>query len=63
MPSLLRDFSAPVSFHTTLSDRENLTLLRSDSDLFNRWQTAQAFALKHLCGMTEADRGAVPSCA
>ncbi len=54
MLSVLRDFSAPVNLNTSLTDREMLTLLRSDSDLFNRWQTAQAFALKHLIAMTEA---------
>src|SRR5205807_474636 len=52
--SVLRDFSAPVNLNTSLTDREMLALLRSDSDLFNRWQTAQAFALKHLIAMTEA---------
>jgi aminopeptidase N len=54
MLSVLRDFSAPVSLNTSLSDREMLMLLRADSDLFNRWQTAQAFALKHLAAMTAA---------
>jgi aminopeptidase N len=56
IPSLFRDFSAPVRIDAALSDRESLALLRSDSDLFNRWQTAQAFALKHLCEMTDAVR-------
>jgi aminopeptidase N len=31
-----------------------LTLIRSDSDLFNRWQTAQGFALKHISDMAKA---------
>ena len=52
--SILRDFSAPVKLYTSASDREMLTLIRSDSDLFNRWQTAQAFALKHIADMAKA---------
>ena len=31
-----------------------LALMRSDGDLFNRWQTAQAFALKHMAQMAQA---------
>ncbi|MBI4724773.1 MAG: DUF3458 domain-containing protein, partial [Rhodomicrobium sp.] len=52
--SVLRDFSAPVSLNAGASDRDMLTLIRSDSDLFNRWQTAQAFALGHIAGMALA---------
>ncbi len=52
--SVLRDFSAPVKLATSASDREMLTLIRSDSDLFNRWQTAQGFALKHIAEMAKA---------
>jgi aminopeptidase N len=52
--SLLRDFSAPVSLNAGASDRDMLTLIRSDGNLFNRWQTAQAFALKHIAQMAQA---------
>ncbi len=52
--SVLRDFSAPVKLNVSASDREMLALIRSDSDLFNRWQTAQAFALKHIAEMSKA---------
>ncbi len=52
--SILRDFSAPVKLNASASDREMLTVIRSDSDLFNRWQTAQAFALKHIADMAKA---------
>jgi len=52
IPSLLREFSAPVSLNAGVSERDMLILLRSDSDLFNRWQTAQAFALRHLTELT-----------
>jgi aminopeptidase N len=52
--SLLRDFSAPVKLSAGLNARDMLTLIRSDSDLFNRWQTAQAFALDHMVQMAKA---------
>ena len=55
--SVLRDFSAPVKLNASASDREMLTLIRSDSDLFNRWQTAQGFALKHIADMAKAIAG------
>ncbi len=52
--SILRDFSAPVNLNAGAGDRDMLTLIRSDTDLFNRWQTAQAFALKHMADMAKA---------
>jgi aminopeptidase N len=54
VPSLLRGFSSPVRLNSGANDRDMLTLIRSDSDLFNRWQTAQAFALKHMAQMAQA---------
>jgi aminopeptidase N len=54
IPSLLRDFSAPVNLQSGASDRDLLTLTRADSDLFNRWQTAQTFALNHLVHLAKA---------
>ncbi len=54
VPSLLRGFSAPVRLSGGANDRDMLTLIRWDSDLFNRWQTAQAFALKHMVQITQA---------
>jgi aminopeptidase N len=54
LPSLLRGFSAPVKLNSGSSDRDTLTLVRSDGDLFNRWQTAQTFALNHMAQMAHA---------
>jgi aminopeptidase N len=51
--SLLRGFSAPVKLSAAMNDRDRLTLIRSDTDLFNRWQTAQEFALKHMAQMAQ----------
>ncbi len=59
--SILRDFSAPVNLNAGASDRDMLTLIRSDSDLFNRWQTGQAFALKHIAAMAKAIASGAPA--
>ncbi|GJE53690.1 aminopeptidase N [Methylobacterium thuringiense] len=48
VPSLFRDFSAPVRVEMALSDAEQLTLLRHDTDAFNRWESAQRVALRIL---------------
>jgi aminopeptidase N len=45
VPSLLRDFSAPVLLEAHLSDADQLLLLAHDSDPFNRWEAAQRLAL------------------
>jgi aminopeptidase N len=41
VPSLLREFSAPVKLGTSLSQEDQLFLARHDSDPFNRWQSLQ----------------------
>ncbi|GEP10622.1 aminopeptidase N [Methylobacterium gnaphalii] len=46
VPSLFRDFSAPVRVEINQSDAERLTLLRHDTDAFNRWESAQRVALR-----------------
>ncbi|MBL8575528.1 MAG: aminopeptidase N [Hyphomicrobiaceae bacterium] len=48
VPSLLRGFSAPVKLTMNLSAEEQLFLLGSDSDAFNRWQAAQVVATRLL---------------
>jgi aminopeptidase N len=48
VPSLFRGFSAPVKVSLDLSDEELLTLLRHDTDAFNRWEAAQTVALRLL---------------
>ena len=42
IPSILRGFSAPVRVSLDLDDGALLTLVRHDSDAFNRWQAAQS---------------------
>lgn len=41
IPSLNRSFGAPIELHYAYSTDELLTLLRHDSDAFNRWDAAQ----------------------
>ena len=48
VPSLFRNFSAPVKLTLALSDEDMLVLLRHDRDPFNRWQAAQTVALRLL---------------
>jgi aminopeptidase N len=45
VPSLLRDFSAPVLLDANLSDAEQLIVLAHDSNAFNRWDAGQRLAL------------------
>ncbi|XP_057824889.2 puromycin-sensitive aminopeptidase isoform X2 [Cryptomeria japonica] len=44
VPSLLRNFSAPVHLVSDISDDELFFLLANDSDEFNRWDAAQTLA-------------------
>ena len=48
VPSLLREFSAPVVLQDPLGDAGLLTLLRHDTDAFNRWESAQRLALSRI---------------
>ena len=45
VPSLLREFSAPVTLHYPYTRTELLTLLAHDTDPFNRWEAAQRLCL------------------
>lgn len=55
VPSVFRNFSAPVKIVLDLSDGELLTLLRHDSDPFNRWQAAQTIATRLLVRMVRGE--------
>jgi aminopeptidase N len=46
VPSLFRNFSAPVRLLLSLSEADDITLLRHDSDPFNRWQAGQRAMLR-----------------
>ena len=48
IPSLLRDYSAPVNLKTDLSLYENILLLRFDDNLFKKWDICQNLHLRLL---------------
>ena len=60
VPSLLREFSAPVKLDANLSQGDLEFLIAHDSDQFNRWQSAQMLAMTSLKAMTAAVRAGKP---
>ena len=54
VPSLLRDFSAPVIVEHHYTDEEMALLAAHDSDGFNRWEAGQKIALAALLRATDA---------
>ena len=52
VPSLLRNFSAPVVLEYDYSDDELAFLLAHDSDPFNRWEAGQRLATRRLLALT-----------
>lgn len=46
VPSLLRDFSAPVILNYPYSDKDLAFLFKQDKDPFNRWEAGQKYALR-----------------
>ncbi len=52
VPSLLRNFSAPVVLDYNYSDDELAFLLAHDSDPFNRWEAGQRLATRRLLALT-----------
>jgi aminopeptidase N len=56
VPSLLRDFSAPVILRRNAAEAELTHLMSHDSDAFNRWEAGQELALGILMRGIEAVR-------
>ncbi|MGB3287704.1 MAG: aminopeptidase N [Burkholderiaceae bacterium] len=54
VPSLLRNFSAPVIVDYELSDAELMLLARHDTDPFARWEAGQKLATRALLAMAQA---------
>lgn len=54
VPSLFRNFSAPVKVEYDYTGDEIMFLLRHDSDTFNRYDASQKLALRCLVDMTAA---------
>jgi aminopeptidase N len=63
VPSLLRDFSAPVRLTIILDPEQIEFLMQHDTDPFNRWQAAQTYATNLLTAAARASepRGVVES--
>ncbi len=59
VPSLLRDFSAPVKLHFPYSREDLAFLLTHDSDGFNRWDAGQRLAMLALEDLIAAHRNGV----
>ena len=54
IPSLLRDFSAPVKLNYDYSIDETIFLMQHDNDDFNRWEASQRLTKTLLLKMLEA---------
>ena len=64
VPSILRNFSAPVKLTTDLTDDDLRFLMVHDSDGFNRWEAGQTYALRtinKLIDMGELDEALLDS--
>ncbi|MGB1539542.1 MAG: DUF3458 domain-containing protein, partial [Rickettsiales bacterium] len=57
LPSLLRDFSAPVKVNYDYSRDDLMFLLSHDSDGFNRWDAGQKLAIEVIKDQVEAIQG------
>ena len=53
IPSLFRHFSAPITFDFEYSDSDLITLLKSDTDPFNRFDSSQRLAMRYLLRFVE----------
>ena len=59
VPSLLRDFSAPVILRDDLTSSERLHLLAHDADMFNRWDTAQTLLTSQILAVVNEPEGLI----
>lgn len=53
IPSLLRNFSAPVRLEYAYSDADLMFLMQHDSDAFNRWDAGQRLAMRTFLQLLE----------
>lgn len=53
VPSLFRDFSAPIKFESNLSDEELIFLMANDTNDFNRWDAGEKILLKTVLNLLE----------
>jgi len=60
VPSLLRDFSAPVLLDYAADDAELLFLMRHDTNGFNRWLSAQTLFERMLLAVINGEAATLP---
>lgn len=60
IPSLLRDFSAPVLVEYAYTESDLALLLAHDTNAFARWEAGQELAVRHLLRIAEALRVGEP---
>ena len=60
VPSVLRNFSAPVKLSTDLNDADLAFLLVNDNDGFNQWEAGQQYFLRTLNRMLDEDTAPTP---
>lgn len=60
IPSLLREFSAPVKLTYDYSDHELLMLFQHDQDAFNRWEAGQKYAVNLILRLMKDKSGPIP---
>lgn len=58
VPSLLRDFSAPVVLDQDLNEKSRFVLMKNDTDSFNRWEMGQQIMIDEIIGMYSTKREA-----
>lgn len=58
IPSLLRNFSAPVKLNYAYTDAELIFLSEHDQDAFNRWDAAQRYKMRVLLQLIKAHQQA-----
>lgn len=56
VPSLLRNFSAPVKLEFGYSDQDLQLLFKHDTDAFNRWEAGQKYALRLILNLARNHR-------
>jgi aminopeptidase N len=59
IPSLLRNFSAPVIVDYTRPDQDLILLAQHDPDPFARWEAGQELARRQLLALVSADTGGI----
>jgi len=60
IPSILRGFSAPVKVNYAYTDADLQLLMQHDTDLFNRWEAGQQYALHLILRLTKDFRANKP---